>query len=73
MKCAVKDCKNKAVYVWVDACLMESGTVIYRREISCYPLCIEHDDSMHRFTNKEDGLGGLKHSKYLEGKLRIKK
>ena len=72
MKCSVKGCKKKAVYVWIDACLMEDGTVIYRREMGIYPLCMDHDDSMHTFI-KTPSLGGLKHSKYLEGKLRIKK
>jgi hypothetical protein len=50
MKCSVKDCKNKAVYVWIDACLIKESKkeiTIHRREIMCYPMCIDHDNKIH--------------------------
>lgn len=67
MKCCAKGCKNKAIYVWIDAYL-ETPTTIIRGEFSGFPLCGDHDDKMHEFIDKLK----IKPNFWLEKRIKIK-
>ncbi len=47
VRCSARGCRQPVDYVWVDAWLPDSGMALERREIGCYPLCIEHDTMLH--------------------------
>ena len=47
VRCSARGCRQPVDYVWVDAYLPDRRTVLERREIHCYPLCIAHDTMLH--------------------------
>ena len=47
VRCSAQGCRQPVDYVWVDAYLPDSGAVLERKEIHCYPLCIAHDTMLH--------------------------
>lgn len=65
LKCAIKGCKEPAVYVLVDAYMFDKMT-ISRREIMVFPLCIDHDGAFHAFKKLYHAKSNRKLAKELK-------
>ena len=67
MKCSAKDCKEEAVYVWIDAYLASHSTIL-SGELSAFPLCINHDTKLHEVIDELKIDSNL----WLSRRIRIK-